>query len=143
MSFRPYNQLTASALTDSRSNNTGVPINKGTPVRINSSGELDFVNVSVENQILNIAGIASQTIPDGNAGAFLSSGKIEDITTTASFGDLVFISKTGTLTEIKPSIGVAGFLAGDFVVSVGVVAKNETNPLLKDLIINVEIKGQL
>lgn len=143
MSFRPYNQLTASAITDSRTNNTGVSISKGTPVRINSTGELDFVNVSVENQILNVAGVSSQTIPNGNAGAFLSSGKVEDVTTTATFGDLVYISKTGTLTEVKPSIGVAGFLAGDFVVSLGVIAKNETNPLLKDLIINIERKGQL
>jgi len=143
MSFRPYNQLTASGVQDVRANNTGVSIDKAVPVRINASGELDFINVSTEAQALSVSGVAAQTILDGTAGSFLSSGKIEDVSTSAIFGDTVYISKAGILTNIKPAIGVSGFIAGDFVISVGVIAKNESNPILKDLIINIDVKGQL
>lgn len=143
MTFRPYDQLTSSGLSDSRANDTGVQIDKGTPVRINSAGTLDFVNVAVEDEALNATGVASASIPNGSSGEFLSSGKIEDITTTADFGDLLFIDKTGSLTNTKPTLGENGFVSGDFVVAVGVVAKNQSNPLLKDLIINIDIQGQL
>lgn len=143
MSFRPYDKLKASGIEDSRPNNTGTSIPKGTPVRINTSGELDFIDVTNENEILNIAGVATQTIPNGSNGFFSSSGKIEDITTTADFGDFVFVSKSGNITNTKPSIGIGGFVSGDFIVSVGVVAKNQSNPVLKDLLINIDIQGQL
>lgn len=143
MSYRPYANLTASGLSDTRENNTGVTITKGSPIRINSSGELDFVNVTVEAEALNVAGVAGETILTGTTGNFLSSGKVENITTTATFGDLVYISKSGTLTASKPSIGVDGFVSGDFVISVGVIAKNTNSPIAKDLIVNINVEGQL
>lgn len=143
MTFRPFNQLTASAVSDDRTNNTGVSMNKGVPARINSLGELDFVDVSVEAEALNTVGVVAQTILNNSQGKFLTSGKIEDIVTSAAFGDLVYIDKTGNLTNVQPSVGVNGFVVGDFVIQVGVVAKNESNPLLKDLIISVAIVGQL
>ena len=143
MTYTPPDQITASGVSDQRTNNTGVTIPKATPIRINSSGELDFVDVSVEADITGFSGAASENIPNNAKGEFVNSGKISDIATTASLGDLLYISKSGDLTNQKPSIGVAGFIAGDFVVIVGVVAKNENNPLLKDLILNVDIVGQL
>ncbi len=143
MTFRPYNQLTASGVSDTRTNNSGITFNKGTPVRIDSTGELDFINVSVEAEALAVAGIVSETILDGNPGTFLNSGKIEDVTTSTDFGDTLYISKSGSLTNTKPSIGVDGFVAGDFVISVGVIAKNESNPILKDLVLNIDVVGQL
>jgi hypothetical protein len=143
MTFRPYNQLTASGLSDQRTNNTGVTMPKGTPARINVLGELDFIDVSVEAEALAGVGVTAQSIPNAAQGTFLSSGKIEDITTTAAFGDLVYVDKTGAISNTKPSIGVGGFVAGDFVIQVGVIAKNESNPTLKDLIISVAIVGQL
>lgn len=143
MTYRPYSALTATGISDTRPNNSGITISKGIPVRINSSGELDFINVSVESQALSVAGVASENIPNTQSGTFLTTGKVSDITTTASFGDLLYIDKTGSLTNIKPSIGVNSFVSGDFVVSVGVVAKNSSNPLLKDLVIMIDIIGQL
>jgi len=143
VTFRPYNQLTASGVTDTRPNNTGVTIPKATPVRMNSSGELDFVNVSVESEVFGISGVTNSDIANGSSGNLNSAGKVSNITTSGAFGDLLYISKSGGLTEVKPSIGVAGFVAGDFVVSIGVIGKNESDPLLKDLIVNVDIKGQL
>lgn len=143
MSFRPYNQLAATSIADKRTNNTGTSIPAGTPVRINASGELDFVDVSVEAQALSIVGVASQSIPNNGNGNFSNSGKIENINSLADFGDIIYVSKSGTLTNSKPSVGVSGFQSGDFIISVGVIAKNEENPSLKDLVINVNIVGQL
>ena len=143
MTFRPYNLLSASSVSDARTNNTGIAFTKGSPVRINASGTLDFVDVSIEGEVINVAGVAREVIPDGTSGQIVTSGKIADISTAASLGDLMYISKTGLLTNIQPSIGVGGFVAGDFVVQVGVVSKNEDNGSLKDLIVSLDIVGQL
>lgn len=143
MTYIPYAQLTSTGVSDSRTNNTGVSISKATPVRINTSGDLDFVNVSVESEILNVVGVTNADIANGSEGDFINTGKIEDISTSLGFGDVAYISKTGTLTNVQPSIGVGGFVAGDFVVRIGVIAKNQLNPLLKDLILSMDIRGQL
>lgn len=143
MSYRPYNQLKTSGVSDERVNNTGVTITKGTPVRANSSGELDFVNVSVEAESISAIGVVTEDITNTNSGEFINAGKISDISTLASFGDPVYVSKSGGLTATKPSLGVDGFVSGDLVIYVGIVAKNEDNPVLKDLIVNLQVIGQL
>lgn len=139
MTYRPYNAIVSGSVGDQRSNNTGVTIDKGTPVRINTSGTLDFIDVSVTAEILNIAGVAKNDILSATSGEFVSGGKVEDITTSASLGDVLYIDKAGALTNVKPSLGVAGFVAGDYSVRVGVVAKNENNGSLKDLIVSLNI----
>lgn len=143
MTYRPSAASNASSLSDTRVNNTGSTILKGTPVRLNVMGELDFVNVGLENEALGIAGLASVDIPNGANGFITLSGKITNITTTAVLGDLVWIAKSGGLTNLKPTIGIDGFVAGDFVIIVGVIGKNQDNPANKDLIINLAIVGQL
>ena len=54
-----------------------------------------------------------------------------------------YIDKTGNLTNIKPSEGVNGFIALDWIVKVGIVVKNNTNPVLKDIKIRLENRGQI
>lgn len=143
MTFRPYNTLTAIGVSDRRTNNTGVTINKAYPTRINSSGELDFVNPAIELNSISAIAVAKENIADGAVGEVVTGGKIADITTSANLGDVVYVSKTGSLTNQKPSIGVDSFVAGDMVIQVGVIAKNEDNAALKDLIVNIDIVGQL
>ena len=143
MSYRPYSELRAAGIEDTKVNNTGVEIQKATPVRINSSGDLDFINVSVEAESLSVAGVSGANIADGSPGSFVTTGKITNISTSAAFGDIVYISKSGGLTNTKPSIGVGGFVPGDFVIAIGVISKNDSNPLNKDLVINIDIVGQL
>lgn len=143
MTYRPYNALSTSGVKDARPNNTGGLIQKGTPLTINSSGELDGVDVSVEADSLSIMGVAETNIPDGQSGEFVNSGKLADLTTTAAFGDVLYVDKSGGLTNVKPSLGVGGFVVGDLVIIVGVVAKNVDNPSLKDLLLNINIIGQL
>lgn len=143
MTFRPYDRITTPAVSDSRPNNTGGLILKGTPVTINAIGELAGVDVTVEASSLNIVGVATDNISNGSSGEFISSGKIADISTTGNFGDVMYVDKSGGLTATKPTIGLDGFVAGDLVIIVGVIAKNTSNPALKDLVINLNIVGQL
>lgn len=124
------------------SNGTGSTITKGTPVRASISS-VDLIDVSSETQANAIAGIVKSDITNGNQGDIIVTGIIEDITTSASVGDIMYVSKTGDLTNIKPSIGVASFVSGDWVIRVGVIIKNNSNPLLKDLLINIQVVGAL
>ena len=143
MTYRPYDVFVNPSLDYIRTNNTGVTINAGTPVRINSSGDPDFVDPAIESQILGIAGVAQDTIPNGEDGSFITSGRVKELSTSFDFGDNVYISKAGGLTNEYPSEGVAGFVEGDFIVRLGVVARNEQNPTLKDLILHIDIIGQI
>jgi hypothetical protein len=143
MTYRPTGAATSTSVSDNRINNTGVTILKATPVRFNTAGELEFINVGIEAETLSIAGVASADIPTATAGNVITSGKIANVSTIAIFGDVVWVAKSGGLTNLKPSIGIDGFVAGDFVVVVGVIAKNQDNPGNKDLVVNINLVGQL
>ena len=123
-------------------NNTGLTINKATPVRLTPSG-LALINVSDEVSANAIAGIMKANIANGDSGDVFNSGVLEDISTSASVGDIMYVSKSGDLTNIKPSDGVNGFVSGDWVIRVGVIAENNDNPSLKDILINIQIIGAL
>ena len=124
-------------------NDHGSLMLKATPVRITSLGKLERIDVSDETQMDAIAGVLKTDLNNGEAGSIIGAGLLENITSGASFGDVLWVSKSGDLTNIKPSIGVNGFLAGDFVIRIGVVSKNLANPSNKDLLINISITGQL
>ena len=124
-------------------NASGALIARLAPVVINQAGTLNIVDVSDELQSMNITGIAAENIANNVAGTITNGGKIENITTSADCGDVMYVSKTGTLTQYKPNIAEHGFTVGDWVIRVGVIAKNNTNPLQKDLLVNLEIEGQL
>ena len=143
MTYRPYSAFTNPSLDYIRTNNTGVTINAGTPIRMNTSGDPDFVDPSIEAQVKGIAAISQGTIANGTQGIFVTSGRVKELSVGFDFGDSIYLSKTGGLTNIHPSEGVGGFVVGDWVVSIGVIAKNEDNPALKDMIIHLDILGQL
>lgn len=124
-------------------NDAGVTLTKGTPVLITSLGKLQKIDVSSQTTCESIAGLVKENINFNSAGVIIPSGTLENITTSASFGDILYISKTGDLTNIKPDIGVNSFVTGDFVIRIGVVTKNLTTPTNKDLLISISIIGQL
>lgn len=124
-------------------NNTAGVITKATPVRINAAGNLSTIDPANEAHIDGFVGLAYDDIPAYSEGDVIFSGTISNITIGASFGDVVYLSKSGTLTTTKPSIGVAGFNIGDWVIRLGVIAKNQDNPTIKDLIVNIQFLGQL
>jgi len=117
-------------------NSTGSTLVKFTPVYIASDGEYKRVNVSIEAQALGCVGVVSEDIGNGGKGKLAYNGTIEDVSTAADFGDSLYVDKTGGITNVRPSIGLGGFLEGDFVVQIGIIAKNPDNPVNKDPHIN-------
>jgi len=124
-------------------NGTISTLSKGTPVSVNTSSQLVAVNVSSETSVQALVGLTGQDIPSAATGSVIYSGRLEDITTSYVAGDALYISKTGNLTNVKPDIGVGGFVSGDFVIFVGVVVKNEFNNSLKDIKLMLSVVGQL
>jgi hypothetical protein len=124
-------------------NTSGLTLLRATPVRIDGNGNLNTIDVSVEAQALAVAGVTLENILDGTKGPLASSGRVLNIVTTANNGDVLYVSKTGGLTNIKPDIGVGGFVAGDFVIRMGVLFKNEDVITQQDLLLNIEVIGQL
>lgn len=149
MTYRPYTDIVnvaASQVSAIRSllvNNSGSAIPALIPVRLNSTGQLETIDVSSESSVMSIVGVTEQIIADWTEGYVITQGKHENITTGFNFGDYIYVSKTGTLTNVYPTVGVAGFIAGDFAIRVGVIAKNDTFPLQKDVFISLAIIGQL
>ena len=143
MTFRPYSAFVSPSLDYIRTNLTGVTINKGTPIRMNASGDPDFIDPSIEAQVVAIAAVSADDVANGVQGVFVTSGRVKNLSVSFAHGDSIWLSKTGGLTDVKPSEGVGGFVEGDFVVMLGVIAKNEDNPSLKDLILHIDIMGQL
>lgn len=124
-------------------NLTGSTLTKLTPVKVNASGNLGGIDVAIESDVFAVAGLLNADTVNGAAGSIVTSGRVENVTTSAAVGEAIYISKTGSITSIKPSIGSGGFDSGDFVVRVGIVVKNATNPLNKDVLVSLQIIGQL
>ena len=90
-----------------------------------------------------LIGITAADVPNLSEGEVVNSGVLLNISTSASSGDPIWISKLGFLTNTPPSIGVGGFVAGDWVVYLGVVVQNPDTPTQKDLLVSMENMGQL
>ncbi len=123
-------------------NDTGSTIAKCIPVKITSLG-MGTVDPSVEADIDAFAGVTNAAVNDGDTAEIVTSGLIAQSGLSFAFGSAIYISKSGGVTNIKPSIGVSGFIEGDFVVRLGVIVKNEANPSLKDVLLNIQFLGQL
>lgn len=123
-------------------NNSGGTITKLTPVRA-SGNNIDVVDVSVEAQATAVIGVLAADVVNGGISEVVGNGTITNITTSAAVGDVMWIAKDGSLTNTKPDIGIIGFVAGDWVVKMGVVAKNVSNPSQKDFVVNFHVVGEL
>ena len=134
---------TSTTVGDVLENQSGATINRVTPVRVDNNGEIKTIDVSVESEATAIVGVAKENIAPGSKGTIISSGRVTNIITTANFGDILFVSKIGGLTNSKPEVGVGGFVSGDWVIRVGVIFKSDTNPSQQDLMLNIGIIGQL
>lgn len=153
MSYRPFSVIIQQSVVASAAatsgikfeiyNDSGVAITELQPVTSDGNGRAKAIDVSVESDALKIIGLAGQAIADSDYGYVYSHGKFENITTSYNFGDYVYVSKTGNLTNIAPSEGVDGFVAGDFIIRVGVIVRNRATPSQKDLLINIGIIGQV
>jgi len=130
------------ALESTLDNTSGSSIAAEVPV-CSVSGDMELIDVSDEAKIFALAGITKAAVNNGAKGTIVTAGLLKNVSITGNVDDPVFISKSGGLTTTKPSLGVAGFVAGDFVVQVGVLLENQSNPANKDLKINFEMRGQI
>jgi hypothetical protein len=125
-------------------NNTGVLLTRLTPVYSDAAGNIGKVDVSMDAKSMPKVGVLPQDIAALATGNVMMSGRLRNISYSGiSFGDVVYVSKTGSLTNVRPSFGVGGFTGGDLVIMVGVIAKNDTNPTLYDILVNAQIVGRL
>jgi hypothetical protein len=149
MSYSPY-FLNAQSSGSSKStasnfiNASGITLNKGTPVSVNTSGQITNINVSSESSVLAMVGLTNTDLPASANGGIQDNGRLENVTYPSfNIGDPLWVSKTGSLTNSKPEIGVDGFVDGDWVIFVGVFVKNEFMPTYRDIKLAIEIIGQL
>lgn len=112
-------------------------------VRQNTAGNIFSVDPSDESQVLRILGVLSDSTDDAVSGVVIFSGRLLNISTSFAVGDVLFLSKSGGYTVTAPEIGVGGFLAGDWIVRVGQITKNEDNPSNKDFKVELDIVGVL
>lgn len=124
-------------------NALGGTISKGTVLSINTSGQIFPIDVTSEVSVGALVGIANQDIPAAATGLVVSGGRLTNVTTSFSIGDAVYVGSDGLLTNVKPDLGSAGFVSGDFVIFIGVVVKNEFNPALQDIQLMISVVGQL
>jgi len=149
-SYDNYIKISESLSTLDSSAITGLFTNPGpgslinaTPVSTNTSGNLVTVDVSSEDLATSFLGLTTSTILSSSQGQVILSGLVKNISTALGVGDILYVSKTGSLTTTAPDIGVNGFASGDFVIRVGQITKNATNPSNKDLLVAWQLMGQL
>lgn len=133
----------AAKLEDVYDNNSGAPFSKATPIRIDSSGELQMIDPSNEDEVDAIVGVTAELIADSSSGAVTFKGRLKNVSTAITVGSPVYLSKLGMLTDTKPSEGVDGFVSGDFAVRLGTIIKNADNPSNKDLLVDIKVLAQL
>lgn len=141
--FRGTSALGASRqLQTGFQNGTLSTVLKGTPVALNGT-VFNLVDVTSEISVKSLLGVAAVDIPSSMVGGVADSGRLENVTTSFSVGDVLYVDKTGALTNIKPDIGVNSFVHGDWVVLIGVVVLNQYDALKKDIKLVHSLVGQL
>lgn len=134
--------LPASAIQTTLINGSGSAFTGFQPVSVNSSGDATTVNVSDLTSAHMTSGITTAGVSSLALATIVTAGKLT-IVSGVSLGTPVFVSKTGGLTQDYPTIGIDGFVSGDFVIKVGVPTKNQSDATKIDLLVNIHLVGQL
>ncbi len=143
LSFGPQFFGSARSLQTSYVNGTAFTITAAVPVSIQTNGTIALVNPTSDSSIAGLVGITVGSIAPSASGLVIDSGRLEKVSTTFSVGDALYINTDGTVINIRPAIGIGAFVAGDYVVFVGVVVQNQYNPSLKDYKLYLTVVGQL
>lgn len=131
------------SLTSGYQNGAGMTLPALTPVSVNLSGQIVPVDLSNLDSVNRFVGLIEDALTSGAVGNVINGGRLEEITTSFTIGDALYVNKLGGLTSTKPEVGVENFLVGDYVIFVGVVVKNQFDPLKKDLNLLLSVVGQL
>ena len=140
---------TPKALSSTVDNQSFFTVTKGQPVRMDGSGEMQAIDIT-NDTALRLFGIATEEILNTGTGEIATHGRVEDVVITAILGDILYVKSDGTLigsseftSGDEPTIGEDGYLVGDHVLKVGIVAKNVANGAKKDIIVHIQTMGQL
>jgi len=117
---------------------------KGTPVSVNTSGQMVPTDITVEASAEAFIGLCSVDTPSAANGLVVSAGRVENVPPGGfSVRDVLYIAEGGVLTNVKPDLNATGFNSGDFVIMVGIFVKNEFSAGLFDIQLMVTQIGQL
>lgn len=136
-------QGSARSLATGYQNGTVGTLTQSTPVSINLSGQMINVDITSDSSVAGIIGLVSSDTPSAAKGLVTDSGRLENITTSFSVGDAVYINFDGTLTNVRPDLTVSGWTVGMYMIFIGVIVMNQFNPSQKDLKIYLDVLGQL
>lgn len=120
---------------------TAIP--KAQACSVNGAGLLVPLNVSSDASWKAFVGYANIYIPTSTLGPVITNGRLQNFTTSYTAGTSLYIDKTGNPTNIIPSIGVNGFVAGDMVIFMGVIVANEANNAEFDISLFTQFIGVL
>ena len=114
-------------------NNTGSVLSKSTPVFINSDGNLEPTDITdpLKN---NCIGLLVDDVSILGLGTIRSRGRLSDVTVTGDFNDEVFVGSGGLITD--PT-----FNEGERIICIGIIVPNRDNPILKDILIDIDFRG--
>jgi hypothetical protein len=133
MMINSTSQATRSVIVAGMSNASGSTLLAGTPVRNSLTGlqKIDITNISSEG----IIGVVFDTsIINGAAANVLTNGVLEAFTTSFSNGDIIYVDVSGNLTNVRPVVG-----SGSYIIMIGTVKLNITNPTYRDLVVNIKL----
>ena len=116
------------------------------PVSVTSLGTAAVTDITSEDSAYAVCGVVQEDAASGATVSILTSGAVlmdvpAGLGLTGLWGKPVFISPNGTLTIIKPQTGTSPFIAGHFIVRMGVLVKNTEGTT--DLLVNPQVIGQL
>ena len=143
-------QIQSGMLGGSYTNDSGSTINRLIPVTIDiNDKKIGPVDINNEAHVKGIFGVTIEDIASAKEGDVILAGKVEGMEQVAGIsisdvGKTVYIAASGGITLDTPQIGVNSFVAGHFVVSIGILIKSVNNPSAGvDMILNIDILGQL
>lgn len=131
------------AIIESFTSNHGAPLTAMILVKQDTDSNISGVDLTSESDVANILGVLLDSINDGESGDVALSGLVQNVTTSFEVGDVIYLSVDGDFTSDVPDIGVDDFEEGDFVVKIGRVIKNVSNPIQKDFLLEIQVIGQL
>ena len=130
-------------------NGLATSVAKATAVYMDVNGEFQPVDVADETAF-SVFGLTDLAVPGDSSGLIVTSGRLQDITTSAPLGSVLYVNSAGGLiasSELTlnsaPTVGLDGFVAGNLVIRVGIIGKNIIDGNKKDLLVNIQIMGIL
>ena len=119
---------------------SGGVIAEGQPIGIAADGSVLPVDVSSEQLSMGVFGVAMNAALLDETVYVQTNGDM--VVLTNAYGSPVYAGKDGSLTTVKPAIGVDGFVAGDFVIHMGIV-RLDVDSMESRLVINPRVVGVL